>query len=141
MFRTLLVKTPNGIISNESPFQGPAFEGPAFEGPEPAPEETDCFPEPAPEPATEEIKSFIEEPEPVPAETECFSESAPEPATEETESFIEEPEPIPEETGAEGNDEQWTIPQVPANADGWPRTSLLPGGPHSENFMLGLKPV
>lgn len=40
MFRTLLVKTPNGIISNESPLQGPVSEGP-----EPAPEETECFPE------------------------------------------------------------------------------------------------
>jgi hypothetical protein len=38
MFRTLLVKTPNGIISNESPFQGPASEGP-----EPVPEETESF--------------------------------------------------------------------------------------------------
>lgn len=46
--------------------------------------------------------------------TECF----PEPA----------PESVPEETGAEGNSEQWTTSQVPANAGGWPRTSLLPGG-------------
>ncbi|OKO90000.1 hypothetical protein PENSUB_13541 [Penicillium subrubescens] len=108
------MKTPNGIISNESPLQGPASEGP-----EPAPEETE---------------SFINELEPVPKETECF----PEPAPEETDSFIEEPKPVPEETGwfpepapeetgAEGDSEQWTIPQVPAPADGWPRASLLPG--------------
>ena len=115
MFCTSLVKTPNGIISNETPLQGPASGGPEaapevtesfIEEPEPVPEATGCFPEPVPE----ETESFIEEPEPVPEETGCY------------------PEPAPEENGAEGDSEQWTVPQVPANADGWPRASLLPGG-------------
>ncbi|KAJ5403997.1 hypothetical protein N7509_003868 [Penicillium cosmopolitanum] len=98
-----------------SPFKKRLKEAESFiEEPEPVPAETECFSEPAPEPATEEAESFIEEPEPVPAETECFSEPAPEPATEEAESFIREPGPIPEETCAEGNDEQRTIPQVAA---------------------------
>ncbi|KAJ5279039.1 hypothetical protein N7478_004411 [Penicillium angulare] len=132
------VKTPNGIISNESPLQGP----------EPSPAETGCFPEPAPEPATEETESFIEEPEPAPAEPDPApaepepapeepepapaepdpAPEEPEPAPEEPEPAPAEPEPAPEETGAEGNGEQWNIPQVPANADGWPHASLLPGG-------------
>jgi hypothetical protein len=39
----------------------------------------------------------------------------------------EETEPVPDELPAEGDSEQWIIPQVPADADGWPRGSLLPG--------------
>ncbi|KAJ5761448.1 hypothetical protein N7533_003487 [Penicillium manginii] len=92
------------------------------EEPEPVPEEPEPVPE-EPEPVPEEPEPVPEEPEPVPEEPEPVPEE-PEP----TESLIEEPEPVPEETPAEGNSEQWTIPQVPANADGWPRASLLPGG-------------
>ncbi|KAI3093084.1 hypothetical protein CBS147333_10135 [Penicillium roqueforti] len=82
----------NGIISEESPLQGPTPEEP-----EPVPEET--YPEP-------------DWPEPVP---------------DEPESVPDEPKTVPDELPAEGDSEQWTIPQVPADADGWPRASLLPG--------------
>ncbi|OQD82986.1 hypothetical protein PENSOL_c167G03844, partial [Penicillium solitum] len=76
------VKILNGIISEESPLEGPSPEEPK---PEPVPEEP--------------------EPETVP----------------------EEPEPVPDELPAEGDSELGTIPQVPADADGWPRASWLPG--------------
>ncbi|KAJ9492029.1 hypothetical protein VN97_g1202 [Penicillium thymicola] len=49
------------------------------------------------------------------------------PVPEETESVPDELEPAPEEIPAEGDSEQWIIPQVSADADGWPRASLLPG--------------
>ena len=58
-----------------------------------------------------------EEPEPVPKE--------PEPAPEEPEPVPEEPEPVPEELPVEGDGKQWTSPRLPADADGWPRASLL----------------
>lgn len=37
----------------------------------------------------------------------------------------EEPEPVPEELPVEGDSKQWTSPRVSADADGWPRVSLL----------------
>ncbi|KAJ5089175.1 hypothetical protein N7532_002580 [Penicillium argentinense] len=72
------MKIPNGIISDESLFQGPVSEEPEY---------------------ISEVPELV----------------------------YEEPEPAPEEIPDEGDSEQWTIPQVPANADGWTRASLLPG--------------
>ena len=41
--------------------------------------------------------------------------------------------PALEELPAEGDSEQWTVPRVPADADGWPHFSLLPGdAPNAE---------
>ncbi|KAI1833669.1 hypothetical protein DTO046C5_7754 [Penicillium roqueforti] len=131
----------NGIISEESPLQGPTPEEP-----EPVPEET--YPEPDwPEPVSDWPESVPEEPEPTPEETEPVPDwpepvpDEPEPTPEETypepdwpepvpdepESVPDEPKTVPDELPAEGDSEQWTIPQVPADADGWPRASLLPG--------------
>ncbi|KAJ5979650.1 hypothetical protein N7481_006948 [Penicillium waksmanii] len=84
------VKTPNGIISNRTPLQGPVSEGPEsfVEEPEPAPEEPGpFFEEPGPTP---------EDPKPAPEETDCFPEE-PEPFSEEAGPAPEEPMPAPEE--------------------------------------------
>jgi hypothetical protein len=71
-------------------------------------------------PVSEEPEYISEVPEPV--------SEVPEPVSEVPEPAPEEPEPAPEEIPDEGDSEQWTIPQVPAKADGWTRASLLPGG-------------
>ncbi|OQD98461.1 hypothetical protein PENSOL_c009G04986 [Penicillium solitum] len=113
-------KTLNGIISEESPLRGPSPEDP-----KPIPEE------PGPEPVFEEpeLEPVLEEPEPEPV----FEEPELEPVLEEPEPehVFEEPEPEPEivleGSPAEGGSEQWIIPQVSADADGWSRASLLPG--------------
>ncbi|EKV15764.1 hypothetical protein PDIG_13070 [Penicillium digitatum PHI26] len=110
----------NGIISEESPLQGPTppEPEPTPEEPEPVPEET--YPEPDwPEPVSDWPEPIPDGPESVPEE--------PEPTPEETYFEPDWPEPVPDELPAEGDSEQWTIPQVPADADGWPRASLLPG--------------
>ncbi|CAI7576946.1 unnamed protein product [Penicillium discolor] len=100
-------QTLNGIISEESPLREPSPEDP-----KPIPEE------PGPEPVFEEpeLEPVLEEPEPKPV----FEEPEPEPV-------FEEPEPVLEESPAEGDSEQWIIPQVSTDADGWSRASLLPG--------------
>ena len=67
-----------------------------------------------------------EEPEPAPEEPEPAPEE-PEPAPEEPEPVPEEPELVPEELPVEGDSKQWTSARVPADADCWPRASLLPG--------------
>ena len=141
LFAVSLANILNGIISEESPLQGPTPEEP-----EPVPEET--YPEPDwPEPVSDWPESVPEEPEPTPEETEPVPDwtepvpDEPEPTPEETypepdwpepvpdepESVPDEPKTVPDELPAEGDSEQWTIPQVPADADGWPRASLLPG--------------
>lgn len=92
------MKTPNGVISNETPLQGLVSEGP-----ENAPVEIECP---------------REEPEPVPEETEYPSEE-PEPAP-------EEPEPSPWGLPAEVDSGLWVVPRVSAELGDWPRASLLP---------------
>ncbi|KGO51571.1 hypothetical protein PEX1_086140 [Penicillium expansum] len=141
------VKTPNGIVSNETP-----LEGPVSEVPEPVPAEAESFveysepvseePDPVfegPEPVSEKPYLVSEGPEAVPAEPESFIENS-EPVSEETESFVEEPDPTPEETEclseerepstwdlpAEADGGLWIIPRVPAEVGDWPRPWLLP---------------
>ena len=120
LFAVSLANILNGIISEESPLQGPTppEPEPTPEEPEPVPEET--YPEPDwPEPVSDWPEPIPDGPESVPEE--------PEPTPEETYFEPDWPEPVPDELPAEGDSEQWTIPQVPADADGWPRASLLPG--------------
>ncbi|KAJ5317168.1 hypothetical protein N7508_001676 [Penicillium antarcticum] len=123
------VKIPNGIISNNSPLQGPVLEEPepVPEDPEPVSEEPEPVPE-DPEPVSEDPEPVLEDPEPV-------SED-PEPVPEEPEPVLEDPESVPEELPAEKDSEQWTISRVPDDADGWSRASLLPRDtPNAEKFQ------
>ncbi|KAJ5899701.1 hypothetical protein N7495_004445, partial [Penicillium taxi] len=149
------VKTPNSIISNESPLQGPISKEPepSLEETEYLPEQTECLPE-EPDYLPEETEYLPEEPdylpeetEYLPEETECLPEE-PEYLPEETgclpeeteclpeeteclpeepEPVLEEPEPVLKERPAERDSELWTISRVPADADSWLRASLLPG--------------
>ncbi|KAJ5520690.1 hypothetical protein N7463_001143 [Penicillium fimorum] len=97
------MKTPNGIISNESPLRGPVPEEPepVSEDPEPVPKD--------PEPALEELEPVPEEPEPAPEELEPVPEPASKPVPKEPEPVPEDPEPVPEEPEP-APDEPYPVP-------------------------------
>jgi hypothetical protein len=54
---------------------------------------------------------------------------------EEPDTAPEEPEAVSEELPAEGNGEQWTNFQVPAEVGDWPRSSLLPGDTPNDKIL------
>lgn len=119
MLATLLVKTPNGIVSSETSLQGPVSDGP-----EHAPAEIECPPE-EPEPSPEEPELVPEEPEPVPEDTQ-YPPEEPELVPEETGYPPEEPEPSPWGLPTEAESGFSVVPRVSAELGDWPRASLLP---------------
>ncbi|GLA78838.1 hypothetical protein AtubIFM55763_000730 [Aspergillus tubingensis] len=111
---------------------------PQAPSPEPglAPEEPESVPQaPSPEPglAPEEPESVPRAPSPEPGLAPEEPESVPRAPSPEPEFAPQEPalvlegsEPVPTEPPAEEAFEQWTIPQVSPNTEGWPAASLSP---------------
>ncbi|KAI9042483.1 uncharacterized protein KD926_005564 [Aspergillus affinis] len=119
---------PGLVLEEPFPEPEPVLEEP-FPEPEPVPEEPFPEPEPVPEEPFPEPEPILEEPFPESESVleEPFPES--EPVLEEPFPEFEpfpEPEPVPEEPPAEGEFEQWTIPQASTNTEGWPSASLSP---------------
>ncbi|KAH8430988.1 uncharacterized protein LDX57_008650 [Aspergillus melleus] len=118
-------------FASEEPEFAPQEPALASEEPEFASEEPEFAPQ-EPALASEEPEFASEEPEFAPqepalaSEEPAFASEEPALASEEPALVLEESEPVPTEPPAEEEFEQWTIPQVSPNTDGWPAASLSP---------------